>query len=129
MSQVFLTYSLKDEREAAGIREELCRHGLRIWWDAELPPGKEWAYEVGAALESSESMIVLVSPHSMDSDLVQRELGYAISHANYRNRLFPVIIEPTRKIPGYFSKLQVFDITKERTRGLRKLAQAIQAAG
>jgi hypothetical protein len=129
VSQVFLSYSPKDEREAAAIRGELCRRGLNVWWDADIPVGKTWAHEVGDALETSDSMIVLVSPHAMNSDLVERELGYAITHANYRHRLFPVIITATRSVPAYFSQLQVFDITKHRTRGLSQLAQAIKATG
>jgi hypothetical protein len=126
--QVFLTYSLKDEREAAAIRRELLRHGLVVWWDAELPPGKRWAHELSRALDSSDSMIVLVSPNAMASDLVKRELEHAISHENYRNRVFPVIIKPTPAVPGYFSLLPVFDVTKDRVRGLRTIAQTIKAA-
>lgn len=128
MSQVFLTYSLQDEKKAAGIRDELCRHGLNVWWDAELPPGAKWAHEVGRALDQSEGMIALVSPHAMASDLVRRELDHAICHENFRDRIFPVIIEPTANVPGYFSLLKVFDITKNRSQGLKSVAQAIKAA-
>src|ERR1700752_3348661 len=125
--QVFLTYSLGDEREAAGIREELCRLGLDGWWDAELPPGTNWAREIGRALDRSDSMVVLVSPRAMASDLVARELDHAISHENFRDRIFPVIIEPTLSLPGYFSFLQVFDVTRNRARELTNVAKAIQA--
>src|SRR5688500_5999508 len=121
MSQVFLAYSLEDEKEAAAIRNELCRCGLDVWWDAEVPPGAKWAYEIAHALDRSDSMVVLVSPHAMASDLVSRELDHAISHENFRHRVFPVIIRPTASVPGYFTFLEVFDIIKNRERGLRNL--------
>ncbi len=126
MGQVFLTYSLKDEKEAAGVREELGRCGLDVWWDAELPPSAKWAYEVGRALDRSSSMIVLVTPHAMESDLVRRELDHAITHANFRFRIFPLILHPTPNLPGFFSMLKVFDLTKNRERGLKAVAKAIQ---
>src|SRR5260370_31998607 len=125
MSQVFLTSWWHADREAAVIRNELCRHGLNVWWDGELPPGKKWAREVGRALDRSDSMIVLVSPEAMASDLVKRELEHAITNENFRDRLFPVIIEPTPHVPAYFSMLPVFDVTKDRSRGLNTLAKAI----
>lgn len=128
MSQVFLSYSLQDEREAAEIRGELLRHGLNVWWDAEIPPGKTWAFEVGRALERSDSMVVLVSPQAMGSDLVRRELEHAISHENFRNRVFPVIIRQTAEVPGYFRLLPLFDVTKNRKRGLKHIAKAIKTS-
>ena len=128
MSQVFLAYSQQDEREAAEIRNELANFGLDVWWDAELPPGKSWAHEVSKALDRSDSMIALVSPRSMASDLVRRELDHAITHDNFCRRVFPVIIAHTPAVPAYFSLLEVFDITKNRTQGLRDVVKAIKAA-
>jgi hypothetical protein len=118
---------LHDERDAGNIRDELRRYGLDVWWDAELPPGKKWAREVSRALERSDAMIVLVSPQAMASDLVRRELEYAITNVNFQSRLFPVIIRPTTALPGYFALLPLFDVTEDRTRGLKKVARAISA--
>ena len=128
MSLVFLSYSLQDEREAAIIRDELRKHGLDVWWDAELPVGKNWAAELGRALEKSDSMVVLVSPSAMASDLVRRELDHAISHESFRDRLFPVIIKqtPVADLPGYFSLLPVFDATRDRTTALKQVADAVR---
>ena len=128
MSQVFLCYSLLDEREAAVIREQLGRYGLNVWWDAELSPGKRWAFELSRALDECDTMIVLVSPHSMASDLVKRELDQAISTPNFEDRVFPVVIQRTLQVPGYFKFLPVFDVTKNRKRGLRRVADAIKTS-
>ena len=127
MSQVFLCYSHKDEREAAVIRNALLQHGLNVWWDAEVPSGKEWAFELGRALEESDGMIVLVSPDALVSDLVRRELLCAISDAKFEGRLFPVIIKkPTSSVPYLFRFMRVFDITRGRKRGLKQLAEAVK---
>jgi TIR domain len=128
MREVFLAYSSKDVKEAATIVGALGKMGLKIWWDRELPARSEWAFEIGRALKRSDSMIILITPRSMDSDLVMWELRYGISHANFRERVFPVMIEPTAALPAVFSMLDVFDLTEDRGRGLRNLAKTIKEA-
>ena len=126
MSQVFLCYSLQDERDAATIRDELLERGLNVWWEAEVPTSKNWACRVARALEKSDSMIVLVSPEAMASDLVKRELQHALRSRQLRDRLFPVMIRPTYVVPWCFRKLPMFDLTKNRTRGLGTVVKAIK---
>lgn len=126
MSQVFLCYSRRDEREAGTIREELRQLGLNVWWDRNLKSRRKWAGEVARALEASDSMIVLVTPDSMASDLVKSEMEQALSDRRFERRVFPVIIQPTYVVPWYFRRLSVFDATKNRTRELTKVAKAIR---
>jgi hypothetical protein len=130
MRRVFLSYSIGDEREAAVIRDELRQNGLDVWWDAELPVGSNWAMEIGRALQKSDSMVVLVSPGALASDLVSREIQHALSSENFRNRVFPVFIKdtPQEKLPGYFELLPKFDLTKSRTKGLREVVAAIKGS-
>ncbi|MBI3824187.1 MAG: toll/interleukin-1 receptor domain-containing protein [Planctomycetes bacterium] len=128
MRPVFLAYSSKDVKEAARIVEALTEMGVRIWWDLDIPARSEWAMEIGRALKRCDTMIVLVTPSAVDSDLVTGELKYAISHVNYRGRVFPVLIEPTPEVPTVFSMLDVFDLTRDSERGLRSLAKTIKKA-
>jgi hypothetical protein len=130
MGKVFLSYSLHDEREAAVIRDALSERGLDVWWDAELPVGKNWAAEVARALDKSDSMVVLVSPTAMKSDLVKRELEHALSSENFRNRIFPVLIKetPPSELPGFFTLMQMFDLTREHGKRVKAVADAIKAA-
>jgi hypothetical protein len=64
-------------------------------------------------------MIVLVSPASITSDLIKREVEYALTSERFQDRLFPLIIRPTLHVPGYFSLITVFDATENRKRGLK----------
>jgi hypothetical protein len=126
--QVSLCYSPSNENEASEIREELRDHGVNIWWDGDLPVGSNWAEEVGRALAESDSMIVLVSPDAMASDLVKRELDHAVASDRYRRRVFPVFIQPTYAVPWYFRRLKFFDLTKDRSRRLSEVAAAVKSA-
>ena len=44
-----------------------------------------------------------VSPAAMTSDLVKREVEHALTSDRFQDRLFPVMIRPTKRVPGYFS--------------------------
>ena len=129
MSQIFLSYSPQDERTASAIHTELRRrYGLNVWWDGDVPPGSDWLHHVARALNRCDGMIVLVSPAAMTSDLVKREVEHALTCDRFQDRLFPVIIRPTKRVPGYFLLVHVFDATKNRTRGLKSVAKAIIAS-
>ena len=129
MSQIFLSYSPQDERTASAIHTELRRdYGLDVWWDGEVPRGSDWLRQVSRALNRSDGMIILVSPASMTSDLVKREVEHALTSDRFQDRLFPLIITPTEQVPGYFSLVHVFDATKNRKRGLKSVAKAIIAS-
>ncbi len=129
MSQIFLSYSSQDERTASAIHDELRRdYGLNVWWDGNVPPGNDWLRRVSRALNRCDGMIVLVSPASMTSDLVKREVEHALTSDRFQDRLFPLIIRPTKQVPGYFSLMPVFDATENRKRGLKSVAKAIIAS-
>jgi hypothetical protein len=73
-------------------------------------------------------MIVLVSPAAITSDLVKREVEHALTSDRFQDRLFPLIIRPTKHVPGCFSLTHVFDATENRKRGLKGVAKAIIAS-
>jgi TIR domain len=128
VSQIFLCYSPQDERTASDIQAELRRYGLDVWWDGDVPRGNNWLRQVSRALNRCDGMIVLVSPAAMTSDLVKREVEHALTSDRFQDRLFPVMIRPTKRVPGYFSLVPVFDATRNRTRGLKSVAKAIIAS-
>ena len=126
MNRVFLSYSAKDAPIAAAIREVLRRLGFKVWWPGGLSPSSEWFGVIGRALKRCDSMVVVVSPRAMESEVVMSELRYAATHDNFRFRIFPALVEPTPRLPWLFSIMQVFDLTRDQTRGLKSLAQAIR---
>ena len=46
-------------------------------------------------------MIVLVSPASMDSKEVRREIDHALLSRNFAHRVLPVYLEPTDDVPWF----------------------------
>jgi hypothetical protein len=77
-------------------------------WDpeSELAPGDNWPLEIGKALASAEAMIVLVSPAAADSKMLREEVSYALGSRKFKDRLIPVIIRPTSKMPWILKRLK-----------------------
>jgi hypothetical protein len=105
--KVFLTYSHKDERWAQRLVSELSDRGIDVW-DAvsKLAPGDNWPLEIGKALERAQAMIVVLSPSAARSSRLRREIEYALGSRKFQNRLIPVILEPTEKIPWILRHLE-----------------------
>jgi hypothetical protein len=97
---IFVSYAHQDQKWAKSLISMLVEKGVDVW-DApsKLAPGDNWPLEVGKALERAEAMIVLVSPAATRSQDVQREIGYALSSERFHDRLIPIIVKPTEKIP------------------------------
>ena len=52
--------------------------GVRLWWDAAIVTGFEWPDAVATALSQSAAVLAIITPRSVASDMVRRELAYAV---------------------------------------------------
>lgn len=98
--KVFISHSHVDAPLASRVSEALERRGLEVWDPGrDVLPGDNWAAEVARALEESEAMVVLLTPHSIDSPHVRRDMEYALGAKNYSNRLIPVVVGGAEHLP------------------------------
>ena len=75
---VFISYSRSDEDPAMIIENELARRGHRVWRDrTNIVVGIEWQTAIDTAIRQADHMIVLLSPDSVASNEVQREIELA----------------------------------------------------
>lgn len=104
---VFISYAPKDQKWARELAAELSERGISVWDAAyEVFPGDNWSLEIGKALERAQAVIVLVSPASARSPNVRHEIEYALAAEKFRDRLIPVIVKPTAKIPWILERLK-----------------------
>lgn len=78
MSQVFISYSHKDERYVNLILRELKRKKILYWYDKKIPPGKNWADCINDAIKDSFALVLIMTPNSRQSDYVNYEWAYAL---------------------------------------------------
>ncbi len=132
--KVFISYSRKDEVLADKVVAVLETAGLDVWYDKrEIMPGENWAEKIAAGLRESESMVVLLTPHALESDMVHRDIEYALSEKAYNKRLIPVYVgEPAdlqaEKVPWIFKYLKTVLLPEDgkNEEHLKRIPEAIK---
>ena len=124
--KVFISYSGADEKSADLLRNALLKQNVDVWNPAsQIAPGENWGLKYGKALESSDAVVVLLSPDSVKSDWVRHEIQYALSSPQFRDRLIPVVVRPTDEIPWILRRLKVIRATKNPNETARRIANAL----
>jgi TIR domain len=92
--QVFISHTVADRALAGRLTEQLREAGISAWnVDDQTFPGDNVYKAVGAALESSELMVVLYTRMATESSNVRQEIQYALTSGNYRGRVIPVLVD------------------------------------
>lgn len=92
--EVFLSYSEKDHSFASLLAETIRRHGIPVWYSRTNVIGaQQWHDEIGSALKRCDWFVVVLSPHSVTSKWVKRELLFALNDQKYENRIVPLLYQ------------------------------------
>ena len=125
--QIFLSYTPTDSDFAHSLAREMTDRGLRVWMPStEILPGENPWLRIGKALESSHALVVLLSPESVRSGLLQSELEYALGNARFKGRIFPVLVRPTKNIPWILQKFDLYDAKQTADKISASIAQKLK---
>lgn len=87
---VFISYAADDKEWVSEFFETLRQAGKTAWYDAlDIRPGDRWQDKIQEALRESDTLILIVSPKTVNSKWVFFELGAAMAG---RKRIIPVIM-------------------------------------
>lgn len=106
MSDIFLSYSQKDEERVRPIVQQLERQGWSVFWDRKTPPGKKFHQHIETQLGSASCVVVVWSNHSLDSDWVLEEAEEGKS----KKILVPIRIDQI-KPPFGFRNIHAADLS------------------
>lgn len=124
-TEVFLSHSAHDRNIASQIAEVLRRHGVPVFYSPHNIIGaQEWHDEIGAALARCDWFLLLLSPESVTSEWVKRELMYAlIKKDRYKGRIVPVLLRDCdlEALSWTLPALQRVDLTRDFEEGCRAL--------
>lgn len=120
--QVFISYSRGDLAFAEQLVEDLLDYDVKVWVDVRsIPHGANWDIEVQKGLDTSDLMLVLLSPASSASQNVADEWSYFIEKDK---PILPLLIKPA-DVPFRLSRRQRVDFTKDYRAGFLELVRAI----
>lgn len=111
---VFISYSRKDNQFAQQLNQALRQEGIPTWIDqVGIRGADEWENRITQAINGCGTMIVIISPDSMVSEWVQRELKFADDE---KKRILPILHRDVVLPDWYrfrFSAIQWVDFTNK----------------
>jgi adenylate cyclase len=92
VADIFISYSSKDREKAEQLTELLASAGLSVWIDqAGLEVSNSWSKEIVQAINDCKAFLVLLSPNSLESHNVIKEVSLA---SEKRKKILPLELEP-----------------------------------
>lgn len=127
MTDVFLSYSSKDRAAADRIQAALIAAGFDVFWDQEVPPGRDWNGWIGEQLGKARCVVVLWSKASVASRNVVHEATIAME----RQALVPALVEDLEAsdFPMGFYTTQGADLRGYRGGAHPQMTRPIEAVG
>ncbi len=128
----FLSYSSKDHPFVKRLAADLEARGVKLWWDRHqqdgIKPAEDWERKLRAKLDEITHFVSLLTPNSVESNMVRAELQIASSYIP-KKVLLPVLVQTLKPntMPMQLVPLQYIDFTDSTacTARLEELARAI----
>ncbi len=127
MSHVFISYASTDDAIARRIDMALEDAGITAWMDTDIELDDNWNEAIDAALREASSLVVLLSPASLNSSQVTAEYW---SMFTQNRRVYLMMVEPVDReaLPTRLARLTCIDASQDFEQGMQTLIEAIDSA-
>jgi hypothetical protein len=129
MSSIFLSHNRKDKPFVRKLSERLEAHGIRAWVDeAEMRLGDSLLSKIETAIQECDYLGVVLSPHSVSSKWVRREVNMALNEEIHGNKVkvLPLLYQKC-EIPGFLKDKVYADFTEDFEQGLELVLGRVQS--
>ena len=122
MTSVFISYSRKDSAFANKLSGDLTKNNIDNWLDTrDIPAGRQWDNSIEQGIRDCTHFVVILSPHSVASENVKDEIGFAIGE---RKEIVPVLFKDCNP-PLRIQRLQQSDFRRSYEDGFNRLLEAL----
>jgi hypothetical protein len=124
-TNVFISYSRRDSEAADRLHAALSAEGFNPYLDKhDIAAGEDWKTRLGGLIESADTMVFLISPDSIASEICDWEINHAELMGK---RILPVLAREAENVPERLQRLNyVFMRTPdEEAAHLPRLADAL----
>lgn len=120
--RIFFCYARTDSEFVLRLAKHLRSTGASIWIDQlDVPAGQRWDRVTQQALETSERLLVILSPQSIASENVMDEVNYALEE---KKEVLPILYREC-DVPYRLRRFQYIDFTKNYDYGIAKLLKLL----
>lgn len=123
-NKVFLSHSAKDRKFVVRLASILDRSGMPYWYSAtHILGAKQWHDEIGRALAQCNWFLVVLTPDSVRSQWVKRELLFALNEERYHERIIPLLYRKCKysQLSWTLPEYEFVDFTGDFEAGCRQL--------
>ena len=122
MKRLFISYSRADKEYVRHLVEVLRKQEFEIWFDEQIPVGKEWDDVLEAQIKGSDAMILVLSQTSTASENVKDEIACA---KHNKIPISPIKIEEC-DVPLRMMRTQFIDFTTGFDAGAQRLVDDLR---
>jgi hypothetical protein len=98
LRNVFVSYAREDQEFVLRLAQDIFREGIDVWMDQlNIALGSSWAREVGKALDTCNTMLLVLSAASLASTNVEDEWNYFLDKGKW---IVPVLLEECDPVPA-----------------------------
>lgn len=124
LHEAFLSHSSLDHDFVTDLATMLRRHGIPLWYSqTNIMGAQQWHDEIGAALRRCDWFLLVLSPNSVASIWVKRELIFALQQNRFENRIVPLLYQPCDfdRLSWVLPSFQIIDFQRTFEDGCRGL--------
>lgn len=122
-AQIFFSYARENSKFVLKLAKDLRMTGANIWLDQlDIEVGDRWDQSIHEALKNCETLLVILTPESVNSQNVMDEVSYALEEGK---QVMP-ILHSKCDIPFRVRRLQRVDFTGDYKAGFTQLVHALK---
>lgn len=127
MRKAFISYSSQDAAFAGQLASELQRSGIGVWFDQwEIRAGDSLITKISEGLNTHDFLIAILSPASVESSWVQKELNTALmTELDGRKATVIPALYRDCKIPAFLKEKKYADFRSSFGKGLSEVLTAV----
>ncbi|MEL6222623.1 MAG: toll/interleukin-1 receptor domain-containing protein [Cyanobacteria bacterium J06627_8] len=115
-NEIFLSHASTDQDFVSQLADMLSRHNVPLWYSkTSILGAQQWHDEIGSALRRCDWFLVILSPSSVDSMWVKRELIFALQQKRFENKIVPILYQACNfeRLSWVLPSFQVIDFQDE----------------
>lgn len=123
-NEAFLSHSSHDHTFVERVATVTRAHGVPVWYSAtNILGAQQWHDEIGAALSRCDWFLLVLSPNSVESMWVKRELSYALQQNRFENRIVPLLHLDCdySRLSWVLPSIQLIDFRSDEEHGFQQL--------
>lgn len=127
--KLFISYSHQDQNFVKKLARDLKKHGINVWIDfQEIKVGDSIIEKINEAIENNNYLAIVLSPHSVNSHWVRRELAAGlIKELEKKSVVILPILARKCKIPPVISDKVYANFADDYQKGLQELLAKLKA--